>query len=182
MRVSTSGLSSIGVARTSLDNYPGVGDSKPSAIGGSFKSGLDEPDWFRSAAGEGRPSPRGLTDSMASLRGGGDNRGSFRLRQSAKFSASMGSSASLGTFGKVPVLTGRSLLLFGAGPGSPLRLALAEFSSGPVFEGVMVTLIVLGSLMLAIDSPRLDPGSATKATVDILNRILIVIFAAEVTL
>jgi hypothetical protein len=58
------------------------------------------------------------------------------------------------------LLEGRSLLLFG--PTNPLRMFLARIVWHPRFEQFIITLIICSSMVLAIDSPSVDPDSTLK--------------------
>ena len=57
-------------------------------------------------------------------------------------------------------LQGHSLLMFG--PQNKLRRALAALIWHPRFEHFIIVLIVLSSVVLALDSPRLDPNGTYK--------------------
>lgn len=59
-------------------------------------------------------------------------------------------------------LEGHSLFIFG--PTNPIRICLARIVWHQKFEQLIITLIVLSSIVLAIDAPRLDPNGTLKAT------------------
>lgn len=59
------------------------------------------------------------------------------------------------------MLEGRSLFIFG--PQHPLRVFLAMIVWHPRFEQLIITLIMMSSIVLAIDSPSLDEDGALKA-------------------
>lgn len=60
------------------------------------------------------------------------------------------------------MLEGHSLFIFG--PRHPVRIFLARIVWHQKFEQFIITLIVLSSMVLAIDAPNLDPNSRLKAT------------------
>lgn len=59
------------------------------------------------------------------------------------------------------MLVGHSLCILG--PRNPVRVFLARIVWHQKFEQLIITLIVLSSIVLAIDSPSLDPNSGLKA-------------------
>jgi hypothetical protein len=59
------------------------------------------------------------------------------------------------------MLEGHSLFIFG--PRHPVRIFFARIVWHQRFEQLIITLIVLSSIVLAIDSPSLDPDSTLKA-------------------
>ncbi|KOO27372.1 sodium channel protein type 2 subunit alpha [Chrysochromulina tobinii] len=80
----------------------------------------------------------------------------------------------------LPALEGVSLGLFG--PESKLRKFCQWLSCHPHFDTLTILLIVVSSTCLAIDLPRLDPDSATKASLDQLNLWLTGSFVLEMLL
>jgi hypothetical protein len=60
------------------------------------------------------------------------------------------------------MLEGHSLYIFG--PRHPVRIFLARIVWHKRFEQLIITLIMLSSIVLAIDAPTLDPSSRLKAT------------------
>jgi hypothetical protein len=80
----------------------------------------------------------------------------------------------------LPALEGVSLGLFG--PESKLRKFCQWLSCHPHFDTLTILLIVVSSTCLAIDLPRLDPDSATKASLDQLNLWLTGFFVLEMLL
>jgi voltage-dependent calcium channel L type alpha-1D len=59
------------------------------------------------------------------------------------------------------MLEGRSLFVFG--PRNPLRMFLAVIIWHPRFEQLIIALIMMSSIVLAIDSPSVDKDGALKA-------------------
>ena len=79
-----------------------------------------------------------------------------------------------------PRLTGLSLGFMG--PTHPIRVFLLWLTHSMYFETFSMAVIFVSSLMLSLDSPRLDPAGLTAAALAVMDRIFIVIFAAEMLL
>ena len=79
-----------------------------------------------------------------------------------------------------PIIIGESC--FGQGPESKLRRAAHAFVHHDMFEYVILLLIVVSSLCLTIDTPRLDPHGDLKQGLERINLYLTVAFTAECAL
>ncbi|KAA0172539.1 hypothetical protein FNF27_06012 [Cafeteria roenbergensis] len=62
---------------------------------------------------------------------------------------------------------------------NPARSAALLLTSSPRFENVILVLIVLSSVVLAVDSPLLDPASGLAVALGILDLALTVVFGLE---
>lgn len=69
------------------------------------------------------------------------------------------------------MLEGHSLFIFG--PHNPVRVFLARIVWHQRFEQLIITLIVLSSIVLAIDAPSLDPNGDLKATLVRSSQLLV---------
>ena len=77
-------------------------------------------------------------------------------------------------------LKGRSLCLFS--PTNPIRIKFHQFISTAVFKTGIMLLILLSSVCLAVDTPFLDPFTATAKLLMVLEYIFIVLFFLEMML
>ena len=77
-------------------------------------------------------------------------------------------------------LDGYSFLVFG--PRNSFRLLCLRIVSHSAFETFSLIIILVSSICLALDSPRLDNASVTYAAVKMMNTIFVVLFAAEMAL
>jgi len=75
---------------------------------------------------------------------------------------------------------GVSLFLFG--PENPFRLLVSRIVHHPAFDNTILTLIVISSLMLALDNPRTDRESMMVKVLDTANIVFTAIFWAEMLL
>ena len=65
------------------------------------------------------------------------------------------------------------------GPDNKVRHFLANVMANSYFESFILAIIFISSLTLALDSPRLDPASTTKAAIEVLDQIFAVLFVLE---
>jgi len=80
----------------------------------------------------------------------------------------------------IPTLHGNSLFVLG--PTHPVRLWLAGIVCHKYFEYIIILLICTSSIILAIDSPELDPESKLKEVLDLIDKVFVVLFACELVL
>eukprot|EP00892_Ulva_mutabilis_P001295 jgi/Ulvmu1/11166/UM072_0002.1 len=78
---------------------------------------------------------------------------------------------------KLPVLVGRSLLMFG--PDNPIRMYLARIVWHPRFEHIIIALMICSSIVLAIDSPSVEEDSTLKAVLNQIDFAFVIIFTCE---
>jgi hypothetical protein len=86
---------------------------------------------------------------------------------------------SSGTFHYGPdnPLEGRSLFIFG--PDNLVRKAVARVVAHPWFEHAILVMVLASSVVLALDSPVLDPNGPMAATLTIVDYIFVAAFAVE---
>lgn len=82
--------------------------------------------------------------------------------------------------GEAPELTQRSLYLFQ--PDSRIRVALAHVVVHPVFENLILFLIITSSVTLAMDQPDLKKGSELYNVLQLLDIFFTIIFTIELIL
>lgn len=71
----------------------------------------------------------------------------------------------------------KSLFLFG--PGNPFRLILAKITLSQTFENMVLTLIIMSSITLAVDSPLNDPDSTFGLILQGIDFLFTVVFTIE---
>ena len=72
---------------------------------------------------------------------------------------------------------GRSLCVFG--PNSRIRRGCAYVVQSPWFDTTVLSLIIVSSILLAVDTPLLDPDSTLSTVLTILDIILTSLFTLE---
>ena len=68
------------------------------------------------------------------------------------------------------VLNGKSLCVFG--PTNWLRLKCLELLQHPAFDNTVLALIIVSSILLAVDTPLLNPDSGFSTVRALLPRFL----------
>ena len=77
-------------------------------------------------------------------------------------------------------MMGRSLCLFSAE--SAVRRAAYSVVTSPIFDNVILVLILISSVMLAVDSPLLDPASQLARALYVMDVVFTAAFVAEALL
>ena len=77
-------------------------------------------------------------------------------------------------------LTGISLGVFP--PTHPFRVGIAWITRNPLFENLVLLCIIVSCIMLAWDTPLLEPGSTTWAVITYADRVFTVVFVLEMVL
>jgi len=68
------------------------------------------------------------------------------------------------------------------GKDSAIRKATFTFITWPPFDNFILLLIAISSLLLALDEPHLDPHSSMKKALEVLDRIITILFIMEATI
>eukprot|EP00163_Fabomonas_tropica_P014779 TRINITY_DN2686_c0_g2_i1.p1 TRINITY_DN2686_c0_g2~~TRINITY_DN2686_c0_g2_i1.p1 ORF type:complete len:1526 (-),score=377.56 TRINITY_DN2686_c0_g2_i1:447-4610(-) len=82
-----------------------------------------------------------------------------------------------GSEGGTPRLRSKSLFLFL--PDNQLRVALARIVFHPVFEGIIIFLIVVSSVLLALENPSITKGSTMQRFLFISDIFFVSVFSLE---
>ena len=80
----------------------------------------------------------------------------------------------------LPPMKGNSLFVLS--PENPFRIKVAQIVCSKKFEYLIIALILVSSLMLAIDSPSVDPKSKLKEVLDVIDLVFVIIFTIEMVL
>jgi hypothetical protein len=67
-----------------------------------------------------------------------------------------------------------------SGPLGRAHAALNRFIKHKAFDNFIIVLILVSSMLLAIDSPKVDPDSMLKTVLDILDLFFVITFTIEV--
>jgi hypothetical protein len=70
--------------------------------------------------------------------------------------------------------------LFVLGPENPLRVAVSSVVTHPRFDEGVLLLIVISSVLLALEDPRAEKAGAFYETTQLMNLIFAVVFGAEI--
>lgn len=81
---------------------------------------------------------------------------------------------------ELPALEGVSLSCMG--PHSHVRLACQRLVTHWAFDTFIIILIIVSSVCLALDVPRLEPTSVLKEVLDQLNLVMTALFVMEMLL
>lgn len=74
----------------------------------------------------------------------------------------------------------RSLGLFSGD--NPFRLVCLRIITNAYFEGVILLLVLLSSVLLALDNPSLSPQSPLNSVINVTNLVLVICFTFEMCL
>lgn len=78
------------------------------------------------------------------------------------------------------MIEGRSLFIFG--PLNGFRLMILRLTSNNYFDGVIISMIAISSIMLALDNPLNDPNGTLSKVLNYSDYVFTSIFALELIL